>query len=288
MAGDTNTVMVDADALFPKGTVVLNGIKTYATRASVEYGVLSASSLVNKVGGPLTGVFEQVINENEGSLPEVEKYDYEDGGGISGWVDGQRVFIGNRKLMLSHKIQSPALDDETQFAIGNKQVVYIAVDSNIIAMMIVTYEADRRKRVELQRLEENGVSILVRTTDANITPDLMTRLFSIDRTSIIMLTGENSEEFRQLTSQEVPRADAIIATKGRIESLMTVISACVKTKKDINFIVALQTIAVILGFVMVAFVACFGVIGKLGSFGLALFEFAWVAAILLVSKLRSR
>lgn len=287
-AGNINKVMVDADDLFPKGTVVLNGIKTYGGRNRVEDAILAASSLVNRIGGPLTGVFEQVINENEEALPKVEKYVYEDDCGISGWVDGKRVFIGNRKLILNHNIQSRALDDEMQYSIGEKQVVYIAVDADVVAMMIVTYSADRRKKNELQRLEDNGISVLLRTTDANITVQLISKLFGINKGSVMIMESEDASKFERISAEEIPRCDAIMATKGRMESMMTVISACVHAKQEINLVVALQVAAVILGFVLVAFLGCFGAISRLTALGLFLFELVWMAVILLIPKIRSR
>lgn len=287
-AGNTNAVMIYADDIFPKGTVVLNGIKTYGIRTDVEDAILAASSLVNQIGGPLSGVFEQVITENEETLPKVEKYEYEDSCGINGWVDGKRIYIGNRKLMQLHKIQSTALDDETQYAIGGKQVVYIAMDLEVVAMMIVTYSADRKKKNELQRLENSGISILLRTTDANVTPQMVAKLFGIDQGYVSLINGKMADVQKQLTQQRIVRADAVIATKGRVESMMTVLSGCVKTKRTINLVVAIQAVAVVLGFVMVAFFACFNSIGSLSAIGLFLFELLSLFVLLAVPKLLDR
>ena len=51
--GNVNAVLVDAGELFPRGTVVLGGIKTFGGRALAEEAVMSASALMQKVGGPL-------------------------------------------------------------------------------------------------------------------------------------------------------------------------------------------------------------------------------------------
>lgn len=284
--GNTNAIMVDANELFPKGTVVLNGIKTYGDRTTVQDVVLAASALVNEVGGPLTGVFEQVITENEDALPEVENYKYEDGKGISGHVDGQRIYIGNRSLLINHRIDPPAQEDETQYSNGNRQVVYIAADKQVIAMMIITYSADRRRKNELQRLEENGVSVVVYTTDPNVTGPMVAKLFDIDSNSVTVLDDELGQICKGLTDRETPRSDALVATKGRIESMMNVVSLCVSSKRQVNLIVALQTGAVILGFLLVAFMACFGAIHQLSSFTLFVFELVCMLLIILIPRMR--
>lgn len=284
--GNTNAIIVDADDLFPTGTVVLNGIKTYGPRAQIEEAILAASALVSEIGGPLAGVFEQVINENEDELPAVEKAAYEDGYGISGYVEGKRIFLGNRELLAQHKIEPPARSDETEYTAANRQMLYIAVDDTPVAMFVLTYTADRRRKNELQRMEESGISLVVRATDPNITKQLIARLFGIDGNSVKVLKGMLAEEYRSLVKAEAPRSDAILATKGRMESMISVISACIHSKSGVSLIVALQTAAAVLGFVLVAFLACFGAISKLSAFGLFLFELAWLLVILLLPKLR--
>ena len=284
--GNVNAVMVDAEDLFPRGTVVLNGIKTFGGRADVEDAVMAASALMKKVGGPLSGVFDQVISENEDALPQVENFTYEDGSGIVGRVDGKTIYIGDRSLLINHRIQVPAREEEAQYASGNQQVVYIAVDAAVSAMLVLTYAADRRRKNELQRLEDSGISVIIRTTDPNVTSQMVSRLFGIDAASVGVLDNRLGEEYRKLVQNEIPRADALVATKGRMESMMNVISACVEERRTVNLVVAIQNAAMVLCFVLVAFLACFGAMGQLSSLVLFLFQLFWLLVTILLPKLR--
>ena len=284
--GNVNAVMVDAEDLFPRGTVVLNGIRTFGGRAAAEDAVMAASALMKEVGGPLSGVFDQVISENEDALPQVQNFSYEDGGGIVGKVDGKTILIGDRSLLINHRLQVPPREEEAQYASGNQQVVYIGVDSEVAALLVLTYTADRRRKNELQRLEDSGISIIVRTTDPNVTPQLVSRLFGIDAASVGVLDNRLGDEYRKLVKSQIPRADALVATKGRMESMMSVISACVEEKRTISLVVAIQNAAMVLCFVLVAFLACFGAMGQLSSLVLFLFQLFWLAVTILLPKLR--
>ncbi len=284
--GNVNAVMVDAEDLFPRGTVVLNGIRTFGGRAAAEDAVMAASALMKEVGGPLSGVFDQVISENEDALPQVQDFSYEDGGGIVGKVDGKTILIGDRSLLINHRLQVPPREEEAQYASGNQQVVYIGVDSEVAALLVLTYTADRRRKNELQRLEDSGISIIVRTTDPNVTPQLISRLFGIDAASVGVLDNRLGDEYRKLVKSQIPRADALVATKGRMESMMSVISACVEEKRTISLVVAIQNAAMVLCFVLVAFLACFGAMGQLSSLVLFLFQLFWLAVTILLPKLR--
>lgn len=284
--GNVNAVLVDAEDIFPRGTVVLGGIKTFGNRAGAESAIMAASALMKEIGGPLSGVFDQVISENEDALPEVESFSYEEGGGIIGRVDGQKIYIGDRSLLINHRIEVPAREEETQYVSGNKVIVYIAVDTAVAAMLVLTYSADRRKKNELQRLENSGISVLIRTTDPNVTPQMVSRLFGIDAASVGILDGELGDTSKKLLDETIGRADAVVATKGRPESMMSVIAACVEEKRTAGLVVAIQNTAVVLGFVLVAFMACFGGIRQLSSFVLFAFELFWLLVIMVIPKLR--
>lgn len=284
--GNVNAVLVDAEDLFPRGTVVLEGIRTFGSRAAAEDAIMAASALMREVGGPLSGVFDQVISENEDVLPKVEGFTYEDGGGIVGKVDGRTITLGARALFINHRMPVPAREEESQYASGNQQVIYIGVDEAVCAMLVLTYAADRRRKNELQRLEDSGVSVIVRTTDPNVTPQLVSRLFGIDTASVGVLDSRLGSEYQKLVKNEIPRADALVATKGRMESMMNVISACVEERRTAGMVVAIQTAAVVLCFVLVAFLACFGAMGQLSSLILFLFQLFWLVVVILLPKLR--
>ncbi len=284
--GNVNAVLVDADEIFPRGTVVLGGIKTFGNRAGAESAIMAASALMKEVGGPLSGVFDQVISENEDALPEIEDITYEAGGGIIGRVDGRKIYIGDRSLLINHRIEVPAREEESQYSSGNKVVVYIAVDVEVAAMLVLTYSADRRRKNELQRLEDSGISVLIRTTDPNVTAQMVSRLFGIDAASVGILEGELGDTAQKLIEETIPRADGIVATKGRVESMMSVVSACVEEKRTAGVVVAIQNTAVILGFVLVAFMACFGGLRQLSSFILFAFELFWLLVVMVIPKLR--
>lgn len=87
-----------------------------------------------------------------------------------GKVDGRTITLGARALFINHRMPVPAREEESQYASGNQQVIYIGVDEAVCAMLVLTYAADRRRKNELQRLEDSGVSVIVRTTDPNVTP----------------------------------------------------------------------------------------------------------------------
>ena len=282
-----NAVLVNSADLFPRGTVVLNGVKPF-TEEGLEEAVLRAGALMQALGGPLCGVFEQVLSEHEGELPEVEKGRFEAGNGVVGTVDGSEILIGSRALLTSHGIEAPDQALESRYATGNRQVLYVAADGVLCAMFILTYNADRKKKAEIAELELNGVSLLVRSSDANLTPQFIGRLFGIDASAVNVIGAETDSACDRLVTGKTDRADAYVATKGRVESMMSVVSACIDEKKNISFIVAMQNAAVVIGFVLVAFLTFIAGVSQISAFALFVYELFWIVAAIILPRFKNK
>lgn len=282
-----NAVLVDSADLFPRGTVVLNGVKPFAEEG-LEEAVLRAGALMQALGGPLCGVFEQVLSEHEGELPEVEKGRFEAGNGVVGTVDGSEILIGSRALLTSHGIEAPDQALESRYATGSRQVLYVAADGVLCAMFILTYNADRKKKAEIAELELNGVSLLVRSSDANLTPQFIGRLFGIDASAVNVIGAETDSACDRLVTGKTDRADAYVATKGRVESMMSVVSACIDEKKNISFIVAMQNAAVVIGFVLVAFLTFIAGVSQISAFALFVYELFWIVAAIILPRFKNK
>lgn len=282
---NTNAIMVDAQELFPKGTVVLNGIKTFGGQR-IDEAIVDATALMCSVGGPLSDVFDQIIKSRHELLPKIDNPVYEDEHGVIGWVSGKRILVGNRDLLASHGIEPPSRDYEEKYLMGGKQIIYLASGGELVALFILSYNSDKRRALELRRMENNGISLIVRTCDPNITPEFLAGCFQLDVHSVRVLPERLSEEYKKVTSEQLPKATAMIATNGRMTSMMRILTACVRQKSNVSAAVAMQNVAVILGFALVAFLSCYSGIKQLSTAALLLYELFWVLAILLIPRLR--
>ena len=280
-----NAVVLDATDLFPKGTVILNGIKTFGGQR-IDDAIVDATALMCATGGPLSSLFSQIIKTRTDILPKVENLTYEDDRGVVGWVSGRRILVGNRELMKAYGIEPPSRDYEEKYLLGGKQVVYLASSGDLVAMFIVLYNSDRRRAAELRRMEDNGISLIVRTRDPNVTPRLLAQVFDLDEHGIRVLPERLGEAYADRTKEPEERADALLATKGRPTAMMRMLTACVRQRSNISVSVALQIVAVVLGFLLVAFLACYSGLKQLSTAALLLFELFWLVAVLVVPRLR--
>ena len=92
-----------------------HGIKTFGQRR-IDEAILDAASVVCSCETTLADIFLQVIEGKQDILKPVDSVVYEDGMGLSAWVDSKRVLIGNRELMLNHGVDIPSKDYEERYA----------------------------------------------------------------------------------------------------------------------------------------------------------------------------
>ncbi|MBW7572757.1 HAD family hydrolase [Caproiciproducens faecalis] len=281
----TNAVLVDAKELFPKGTVVLNAIKTFGGQR-IDDAIVDATALMCAVGGPLSDLFDQIIKSRREMLPKIDNTVYEDDKGVTGWVSGRRILVGSRKLMEAHHIEPPSRDYEEKYTRTGKRLVYLASGGELVAMFVLSYNSDRRRAMELRRMENNGISLIVRTCDPNITPALLTECFGLDEHSVRVLPERLGSIYAEMTAAPQERSDAVMVTKGRPTAMMRLLAACVRQRSNISIAVALQNVAVILGFLLVAFLACYSGLGQMTVTALMIYELFWAAAILIVPRIR--
>ncbi len=281
----TNAVMMDATDLFPRGTVILNGIQTFEGQR-IDEAILDATALTSVAGGTLNDLFNQIIKSRNEVLPQVERPAYEDGMGISGTVRDHVILIGNRRLLGKHGVDAPPLRYEEKYIRAGKIPVYLASGGILVAMFLVSYRSDRRRATELRRLEYNGISLIVRTRDPNITPEFLSECFGISEHSSVVLPEKLGNVYTSLQASPPERSPALVATKGRTVSMMRLLTACVRQRGNISIAVALQTAGAALGFALTAFFTCYAGLKQLSVTALALFEAFWVAAVFVVPRLR--
>lgn len=282
---NTNALMTDSKELFPKGTVILNGIKTFGGQR-IDEVIMDASAVMCKLGGPLSDLFEQIIQNRRDILPKAENITYEDDRGVTGWVNGRRTLVGTRQLLEQHGLTPPSRDYENKYLLGGKKVVYLASQGELVAMFVISYNSDKRRAQELRRMEKNGISLILRTTDPNMTPEFVAECFGLDPHSVRVLPEALGSLYQNKITKDCERSDALLVTKGRPASMMRMLTACVREKSNVTMATMLQTVGVILGFLFVAFLIFFSGLEQLSTMALLLYQLFWTAAVLLIPRLR--
>ncbi len=201
---DVNTVLVDAKALFPAGTVQVAKVKQWhkknpMVKVSVEEAILLAASLAIHTDGVLSYSFYDMTLGDKELLQKVDNCIYEDNCGITGWIGARRVMMGGRQLMKTHHIDLPALKSEAKYCTDGMEPVYLAVSGEIVAMFVISMTPNKEVQNYLKRFEEEQVSVLVRTTDSIVTQESICDIYGISSEYVRVLPHEAHQEYNECT-----------------------------------------------------------------------------------------
>lgn len=274
---DTTALMLDANELFPADSIELEGIKTFEDY-NVDESLLCGIAILKEAQNPLANAFESVVTETNGTLPEVESVLYEDDLGLVGWINGERILVGSRNLMEKYKVDTPSLDYEERYSSKGSQITYFSRAGRLVGMLVTRYHADPELKSELQRAEANGISFLIRTTDYNITDDLVARLYNLFYRSIKVLPTGLGNVLKEAQAQHEETSRSYLITHGKAAALSRAVSGSVKIKGNISLAIIIQLIAVILGILIAATLSLYADVNVMGSLEVLLYALFWAAA----------
>ncbi|MBR1823748.1 MAG: hypothetical protein IJ779_05890 [Ruminococcus sp.] len=246
---DTNSVLVDASSLFPKGTVRLDGIRVFSNTKPDE-ALLEAASLTQHGGSIMSQLFDDVTTEGERPLYRIENYSYEENMGMCGWISNKRILFGSRELMISHNIEGlPTKTKEDELSRGGKEILYLSISGNLAAMFIVEIVADRYVKRWAKRLCKNKICIFVKSVDPCITTRKLYHLFDIPESMSRILPQRLHDDFNEETKKSV-RLSASMATTGRFASLAELIIGTKIVHFSAIIGLILQTASILLAFAL--------------------------------------
>ena len=276
---DSTAIMLDANELFPTDCIELEGIKTYE-EYNVDESLLCGIAILKEAQNPLANAFDSVISETGESLPEVESVLYEDGLGLVGWINGERILVGSRNLMDKYRVDTPTPEYEERYTSTGSQVTYISRAGRLVAMVVTKYHADQELQAELQRAEANGISFLIRTTDFNITDDLVAKLYGLFYRSIKVLPTGLGHALKEAQSVIEESSRSYLITQGKTSALARAVSGSVRIKSNISLAIIIQLVAVVLGILVASALSLYANIGVMGSLEVLIYTIFWgVAAI---------
>lgn len=221
---DTNSLLVDAEQLFPNGSIELANLKLLSA-ISIEDCILMAASLSCQSGSVLRSTFYKMLRGKTELLYPVESYIYEDGLGLSGWIENKRVLLGTRELMENHSIDGlPSEAKEKEYTKGNV-AVYLSISGITAAMFVIEVSPNLSVTRWLQELELEGITTVIRTVDGFLSQRFLSDLFDIESDSVKLLSFRYHKDYESET-EYVPRQASSMLCSGHFPSFaMLVIGA---------------------------------------------------------------
>ena len=273
---DTNSVLADAVDLFPDGMVDIINLKP-VKKVPIEDGIIYAASLCCQTESILRSAFYKMIKGKTEMLYPVESYIYEDGLGLSGWIENKRVLFGNRALMESHSIEGvPSLEKEAGYAKGDS-LVYLSIGGSLAMIFVVKIKPSVSVSRALRQLEKEKITVILRSVDSLLSITRLSELFGVSPNTFKLLPFRYHADYDAQTSYVAQMSSPMIYS-GRFASLAMLLIGAKRLQRSAMVGVGIQALSALLGVVLAVIFAFTGSFGGVltGSF-VIIYNAVWAA-----------
>lgn len=275
-------VAMEASDIFTANIKKFKAVKM--SRMSVENSATLTAALLSDTGSLIAECFAGYEESIDGALPEAEDVEYEAGAGYRGTVAGRNVLVGNRKMLVNNQIQAPTKQEERAYA-GNKCCMYVAVDGELTATFLVSYDVIPTIRGSVGQFRRSGLVLLLTTADPCLTESLVSLKLGADISSVKILDDDASalmEEYR--LNKSMRQSNCLVCSKHKKSLFALVVGAKILYEKD-KFVLLMHTAGQILAFFMLLAGVIIGVPAFFNPYVIILLQAVWSAlSILLVSR----
>ncbi len=247
-----NGLMLNSIDIFPQGTVTLHQMKVLSEN-NLDRTLLRAASLTESLNSPLANIFKSIAGDsNIDSLPDSDTIKYEERMGISGWVDDELLFIGNRTLMQAHGIDVPGIEVDRKILRSGYFPVYVASTDKVCALLVVQYAVDPDVAYELRRLSKAGVTLLVNNTDPNINEEMICDYLGLYSDSVMIMTNAGYHMYKNTALPKESFSAPAVFQFGNI-SIARIMNCAARIKRSNTLLTVIYIISAVLGIMFFAY-----------------------------------
>ncbi|MBZ9608747.1 heavy metal translocating P-type ATPase [Clostridium estertheticum] len=195
------TIVFDKTGTLTQGKPKVTDIVT-VEGASAEFLLQIAASAEKGSEHPLG---EAIVKDAEEKLLEfkkVESFKAIPGYGIEVSIDGNKIILGNRKLMIESEISLEKLEDvSNKLAEEGKTPMYIAIENKLSGIIAVADTVKENSKKAIERLHSMGIEVAMITGDNKRTAAAIGKQVGIDRIYAEVLPEDKANEVKKLQSE---------------------------------------------------------------------------------------
>ena len=171
-----------------------------AKNATVDAVLASAASVEQGSDHPLA---QAIVRRAQGLVVPAQKgFENIEGMGARAEIDGEAVYLGNRRLMDTQKLDLGDLTPESQRLQGaGRTVVHVARAGKVIGLIAIADAVRPTAAATVAKLRERGVQVAMLTGDNAGTAQRIARDLGLDIVLADVLPGQKASKVKELQAQ---------------------------------------------------------------------------------------
>ncbi len=248
---------------------------------SEKAATVTAAILAKKAGDTMAAAFSPVLADYDRRLPAVEDFSVEEKLGVCAWVDNCRVLLGNEQMLANHNVRPGKVQPPAE----NEHYLYLAIEGNAVAVFTLQYICRENLSVSLNAVSRTGVNLLVRTTDPNLTEEMIRHAAVLPENSVRIVPKSGGELFDRLYDNVSEGESAGIIGAGGFQSLCDAVGKAVRLDRSGRTVSYICTASSVVGAGAALLLCATGNIGKASGWSAVLLQVIWNAASFILPQL---
>lgn len=151
---------------------------------------------------PLSQAIVEKASADKLALTEVTQFKSLTGFGLQADIDGQTVYVGNRKLMEKYQVDLTASQEVVLAATQKGQTpIYISANAQLLGLITVADLLKVDSKETVAKLQEKGIDVVMLTGDNSKTAQAIAKQAGIKKVISEVLPDQKSQSIQDLQSQ---------------------------------------------------------------------------------------
>ena len=279
---NSSSVAMDASDLFTAKVTRFKAVRM--SRMSVENSATLTAAILKDTGSLISECFEGYEETIDGDLPPAEELEYDPKRGYKAVIAGRRVIVGNRSMLLKNEIEAPSKQEERSYA-GNKCCMYVAVDGELTATFLVSYDIIPTLRKAAAAFVRSNLVLMLTTSDPCITEKLVSLKLGADISGVKVLDSDASalmDEYR--LNRSMRQTNCLVSSRHKKSLFALVVGAKLLYEND-KFVLLMHVAGQCLAFAMLLAAVILGVPAFFNPYVMILLQAIWsTLSVLFVSR----
>lgn len=278
----TSSIAMDSADVFTAKVTKFKAVRM--SRMSVTNSATLTAALLKDSGSLIAECFDGYEETIDAALPSAEDVEYEPKHGYKGLVAGRRVIVGNRAMLISNEIEAPTKQEERAYA-GNKSCMYVAVDGELTATFLVSYDIIPSLRKAVAAFARSGLVLMLTSKDPGLNEKVVSLKLGADISSVRILDNDAAalmDEYR--LNRSMRTTNCLVCSKYKKSIFALAVGAKMLYEND-KFVLLMHVAGQCLAFAMLLTGVIVGVPAFFNPYVMILLQAVWSAvSVLFVSR----
>ncbi len=278
-----SAVLVARDTdFFEAQDVALHGIQIY-NNGKIDDIILDMAAIYREIGGVLQQVFLGMVEHTSEMLPQVSDVRFHDPYGYTATVGSSVTAVGSLEFMNQMGISLDVCEDAHRIDGDGKHTLFFAVQNELKALFVMSYNASDAASDTIDMLEAEGVSLGLLTKDFFVNDKMIEHQFELKNNDSVSVLSFSTAQACENRIRYAKKTLPCIASLDGVRGIASALTACSKLLFCNRVNLVLKIVASVLALPMITALLLLGGTTVMLPVQILIFQAVWTIPAYLIS-----